>query len=366
MVKRFDYINLDRNVIDYTDKKVVIYGRSMTALYAYLELRNLRADILGFTDTWAKEGEVFAGQKVYSIDGLADIENLVIYIATNNVTFKREIMYTLEKYSMENAVLACRGVVYGAGEYDTVKMGELQKVNDSKIKYVMEHLGDRKSKETYKNLLNYRITNDRTMIEEVYENSHKQYFPVQEFLNHCENEVFIDAGGFDGGTTIDFLEWSNYQYKKVYILEADDTMYDICCEVVNINKLSNVEVIKKAAYSCEKQLYFDNSNFASGSGKIVEENENNNGGWVEAVSIDNLLEEATFIKMDIEGAEKEALIGAEATIRKCHPKLAISVYHKEDDLWEIPYYLMKKYPFYKFYLRQYTPITVETVLYATE
>lgn len=93
----------------------------------------------------------------------------------------------------------------------------------------------------------------------------------------------------------------------------------------------------------------------------------NGGVAIETISIDELLDgsEASYIKMDIEGAEYEALLGASKTIEKFRPKLAISIYHKEDDLWKLPYYLMKNYPFYRFYIRHYTDITTETVLYAT-
>ena len=89
---------------------------------------------------------------------------------------------------------------------------------------------------------------------------------------------------------------------------------------------------------------------------------------IETISIDEMLDgqRASYIKMDIEGAEMEALQGAHDTINKFRPKLAISVYHKEDDLWNIPYYLHEKYPWYKFYLRHYTTITTETILYAVE
>lgn len=68
--------------------------------------------------------------------------------------------------------------------------------------------------------------------------------------------------------------------------------------------------------------------------------------------------------MDIEGAELPALIGAEKTILSCKPKLAISIYHNEDDLWNIPYYIYQKYPWYQLFIRHYTKITTETILYA--
>jgi hypothetical protein len=66
--------------------------------------------------------------------------------------------------------------------------------------------------------------------------------------------------------------------------------------------------------------------------------------------------------MDIEGAELDALRGAEGIIERDHPRLAISVYHKPEDIWEIPHYILRRHPGYKLYLRQHAVFT-ETVCY---
>lgn len=72
----------------------------------------------------------------------------------------------------------------------------------------------------------------------------------------------------------------------------------------------------------------------------------------------------TYIKMDIEGAEREALWGAQKTIM-CHtPKLAVSVYHKPQDIWEIPAIILQYHPSYQLFLRYYTLFSEDTVLYA--
>jgi hypothetical protein len=72
-----------------------------------------------------------------------------------------------------------------------------------------------------------------------------------------------------------------------------------------------------------------------------------------------------FIKMDIEGSELEALKGAKNTIKNQKPRLAISVYHKPEDIFEIPLYLKELVPAYKFYLRHDCLVNLtETVLYA--
>jgi hypothetical protein len=93
---------------------------------------------------------------------------------------------------------------------------------------------------------------------------------------------------------------------------------------------------------------------------------NDNGKFqIDVDSIDNIVKDkVSFIKMDIEGAELEALRGAKNTILKYKPKLAISVYHKQDDLINIPQYILQLNEKYKLYLRHYGESTDETILYA--
>jgi hypothetical protein len=71
-----------------------------------------------------------------------------------------------------------------------------------------------------------------------------------------------------------------------------------------------------------------------------------------------------FIKMDIEGSELEALYGAANTISKNLPRLAISIYHKFEDIVDILSYVHELAPTYRFYIRQCSYIDGETVLYA--
>ena len=75
-------------------------------------------------------------------------------------------------------------------------------------------------------------------------------------------------------------------------------------------------------------------------------------------------EEVTFIKMDIEGAELKALKGAKNIILRDKPKLAISIYHKPEDIVEIPLFIKELVPEYKLYIRHYSNDSIETVLYA--
>lgn len=76
------------------------------------------------------------------------------------------------------------------------------------------------------------------------------------------------------------------------------------------------------------------------------------------------LPQVDFIKMDIEGAEQQALRGAEESIRRFKPDMAITVYHSLEDFWQIPQYLDSLNLGYVFYLRHFTIHAEETVLFA--
>lgn len=363
MVKTFHYVNLNNDYFSVAGKKIVIYGRAQTALRTYMELKGMSADVIGFTDSFANGNEMFAGLRVYSLNELRKIENLVIYIAITNEKYKRDVLYNIEKLDFINAEVVSRGVVYGSWEYDTIKLSKMIHDNNDKIMFIKSKLADEESGRIFNNLIEYRITNHRGLLESIYETSHKQYFPTDGIIKPVEGEIFIDAGGFDGLTTVDMAEWTKGKYAISYVFEADDFMYEICSEMLRLNNMQKVKVIKKAVYSHECKIKFDDSYNLSGSANVS----GNGNKEVDATSIDLEMksEDVSYIKMDIEGAEREALLGCKKTIERCRPKLAISIYHKDDDLWEIPYLLMKKYPFYRYYIRHYTPYTTETILYAT-
>ena len=73
----------------------------------------------------------------------------------------------------------------------------------------------------------------------------------------------------------------------------------------------------------------------------------------------------TFIKMDVEGYELASLRGAQKVIQKWKPKLAVCIYHRRQDLWEVQEYIASLVPSYRFYMRAYEDTTTELVLYAT-
>lgn len=188
-----------------------------------------------------------------------------------------------------------------------------------------------------------------------------QYFDLEAITPDEEGEYFVDAGCFNGDTTQQCYDWCAGNLKMAYAFEPDRRNYQVCYH--NLSKLGcEFELYESAVWSRRVTLKFQEDtgagwgSFVSGEGRIS----------IEEDSIDNKLKgrKATYIKMDVEGSELEALKGSIKTIRNYRPKLAISLYHKPEDVIEIPVFLEKMDLGYKYYLRHYQTRMEETVLYA--
>lgn len=186
-----------------------------------------------------------------------------------------------------------------------------------------------------------------------------QYF-APDFIVFEDEEVFIDAGCFDLETSLEMRKRCRH-LKKVYALEPDPDNYEICLEKKLQHEFNEVELLAAGAWSERTVLCFDATN--SGHSRI----DGDGTTSISAVPIDEIVDSSdkvTMIKLDIEGAELEALKGARETILRHKPKLAICIYHKPEDMIDIPLYIKELVPEYKLYVRHYTNTNDETVLYA--
>ncbi len=184
----------------------------------------------------------------------------------------------------------------------------------------------------------------------------KQYF---DYFDCEQQEVYVDAGAYDGSTVVDFLSWTK-GYKKIFVCEPLPHMYRMLCDKFRIEGIHDIAISECAVWDKDEKLSFCENREAScikSQGTVV----------VEGRTIDGLVgsEEVTYIKMDIEGSELRALKGAKNTILRCKPKLAICIYHKSYDVIELALYILSLVPEYKLGIRHYAANMCETVLYAS-
>jgi FkbM family methyltransferase len=198
-----------------------------------------------------------------------------------------------------------------------------------------------------------------------------------EIISLTDDEIFVDTGAFIGDTIQQFITFQseqtkNTRYKKIIALEPDSENFMKLENRIKENNWQNVFCYKNGAWNEQKNLTFSEG-LDCGS-TICVENCNTHTQVtsrvtvIEANTLDNIIGEdkATFIKMDIEGAELNAIQGCVSVLVRDKPKLVISVYHKKEDIYVIPLLLEQLVPSYHFYLRHYTDTAADTVLYAVQ
>ncbi len=189
--------------------------------------------------------------------------------------------------------------------------------------------------------------------------SDPQYF-LEDLMVWNKKECLVDCGAYTGDTVAEFLDKMPegvVEEYEVYAWEPDPVNFNVMVEKYK-NDHCIIPVLK-GAFSRKDKLYF-----AEGDGEASAISENGNV-IIDVDTIDNVLGEnkATFIKMDVEGSELEALRGARKQIMENKPRLAICVYHKKEDLITIPEYIHKLNPEYRFYLRTHSKMPTELVLF---
>jgi FkbM family methyltransferase len=196
---------------------------------------------------------------------------------------------------------------------------------------------------------------------DIYEDN--QYF-CKDIISFDQNSVFIDVGAYLGDSLKPFLEnTQNYCFKKAICFELNKSIYDKLCNIVeeyNENIKSRIEVINKGISDKEETI-----NYISTEGSSHIGSEGAEIGYLSTLDKCIADEMPTLIKMDIEGAELSALKGGSEIIKKFKPDLAICIYHKFQDVWEIPEYIKSLVPEYKIYFRHHSKTLIETVCYAT-
>lgn len=248
--------------------------------------------------------------------------------------------------------------------------------SDNDVQFIKEHivefetvydlLADNISKNIYSNLLNYRISKNEIWLEkmkDLIDDEADQYFDIDIFKSYKFDE-FVDGGGYDGDTLNNFYRHYPQWQGIYYCLEASRKIYIKLSEYVSkMYKGKKVIPMNYAIWHEKGKIYFDTSTYGDGGGSRISDQ----GEEVECNSLDNLLDGKNigFIKMDIEGAERNGLIGARKIIQRNNPILAICIYHKPEDFFDIPLLIqMIKPDEYDFYIRQYRYGQSETVLYA--
>lgn len=310
-----------------------------------------------------KDRRYYPGIEAEMLEGLKNKRKIVLFGSGMN---GRSVLHYLMAHGMtvacfadndknkwgtkvEGVEIICpRDLDYGS--VDAVVISPYEQVFVEAIRRQLLELGAREEI-----LLNYKDYCP-TMLE------WEQYFDPDIIKLH-EKEVFVDAGVLNLGTSLRFVEEcrkNHIQNFKIHAFEPDGASYRRCVDMLKNMPEVDLKLHNAGLWSEDTTLYF--TEMGNGASRVTQEK---TGSSIHTVSLDNCVSDTvTFIKMDIEGSELEALKGSREIIKRCRPKLAICVYHKKEDMVEIPTLIKELVPEYKLYVRHYSNDAGETVLYA--
>lgn len=303
-----------------------------------------------------------AENKIFEL--LEDSQKILIYGAG---AFGIRVLNLLEKYNIPvDSFIDSDSKKWGKSIHG-IEIKCPQKIKDNDIDVIIVSAGEQfYVDQIHKQIKEWGLS-ERTIIIDYkdyccIELEREQYFDP-DIIRYQENEVFIDAGVLDLGTSVRFIEECEKNHVKnfkIFAFEPDYESYQKCLGMKNIYSKYDLQLYNLGLWSESTIVYFD-----EGKGASSQITQRETTVSIRTVSLDEcILEKVTFIKMDIEGAELEALKGSKKTIKKYKPKLAICIYHKEEDLIEIPRFIKEIVPEYKLYIRHYSNTNAQTVLYA--
>lgn len=360
----FDY-NLEKKIKDeinnnlifqsQNSRQIIIFGAGRLGEVAYSQLCNskMSENIVAFCDN-EKMGKSVCGGRIPCLApcDILQFDNPFVLIA---VVHAKAIEKQLNDMEIDNM------------RYDKyVLLKNIQAVYKT-----YETLNDIISKETYLEILKYKLFRTGKLdCEKFYRLN--QYFCVKPFEQTSDSkEIFIDCGAYVGDTLEQFIWKRAGIFKKIYAFEPDENNFKALN--IRVNRLKSewrlddkIECIQCGiGEKCEEKFFKSDTQENFGLHFV---NDDDNCEKQNIVSLDAFFDKketrrVTFIKADIEGYERQMLLGARNIIEENLPKLAICIYHNPEDLYTIPLLIKSFSNRYKMDIRKHAYDDSEIVLY---
>lgn len=347
-----------------TSKYVMIYGAGAGGAYSKHLLSLVDVPVFAFLDANAETIKEHKGVNVYFPDNnvltAESKKSAFVIIGVGNPDAKIEIEQMLRSYGYSHIIsyieLFNEVFLMADNQLASTVKAEFYHENRIDIFKGLSCFEDQESQNIYCSFIKGHAMKMNDYF--VKPSKCEKYFPNNVEFDKGYNH-FIDCGATTGETYKNF-EKRGIIPEVLVMFEPDNINFSSLVKTM-CSKAVNTFLYPCAVYSKTEMMSFYQSG-TQGSAINISSND-----VVQCVAIDDILYnfEPTFIKMDIEGAEYEALIGAKSIISRSKPNLAICVYHAVNHIWDIPILLKKLNPEYKLFLKSGNIFGMNTVLYAT-
>ncbi|MCH5200172.1 MAG: FkbM family methyltransferase [Oscillospiraceae bacterium] len=332
-----------------TDKPIIMYGMGDGAekIMAVFGRLGIKPAAFMASDDFVR-GQSFLGYQVHKLSEIQEMYGDFVIVVCFGSSLP-PVMDRLYELDGQYELYAPDVPVAGEGLFDE----EYLEANADKLQKVKRLLADEQSRKVLEDIISYKLTGDIKLLKEC-------ETPTDEgwsLLNIGKQETYVDLGAYNGDTVDKFLRLTNKEFEHIYAVEPDSRSFN---RMVRRNYALGRGIfhpINAVAWNEDTTLQFRQSGGRSST--AMRENGSRYGRGrvvpVQAMRVDTLLEgkKATLLKLDVEGSEREALEGARETIAKYRPKLILSVYHRTEDLLELPLKIHDMHSGYRLYLRHH-------------
>lgn len=339
-------LKIDRDLWQYlaaTEKTVVMYGMGNGAdkILRVCESRGITVSDFFASDGFVR-GHSFHGKTVLSYSDVKakyGTENIIVLLSF--ASSLPEVIENILRIASECELYAPDVPVFGDNLFDI----DFYLANREKIEEVYSILSDDESRLIFEKVIEYKLTGRISPLEEAVSEKDEVY---RELIGAEKVRCAADLGAYNGDTVRELSEYSS-SLEKVYAFEPDRRNYKKLSLYAEAEERFIVEAINSAAWCEDTILEFDaggnrNSNI-SHTGKVAQ---------VSARKLDGVVsDKVDYIKYDVEGSEREAILGSLETIKKYSPALLVSVYHRSEDIFALPLLIKELAPDYRLYLRRY-------------
>ena len=328
-----------------TNKPILIYGMGNGAdkIISYFEEYGIKYQDVFASDGFVR-GHLYRDKRVISYTEACEKygnDFIIVLSFGSRLPDVMEIMHELDK---KHEFYAPDVPVYPGGLFNEAffdaHLNELYEARSL--------LFDEKSKEIFDNIIRFKLTGKLCYLKATEDNEENVN---KEILRCNDYKIYADLGAYNGDTVRSYLEYCP-NIKEIYAFEPD---------LRNFKKLSayaeNEERAKVYAYNYASHDKDEAVEFISSGNRNSSKSGTNSHKFktisIEARRLDSIINDVDFIKYDVEGAEYEAINGSKKLIVDKSCDLLVSMYHKSEDLYELPILVNKLNPNYKLYLRRF-------------
>ena len=344
--------------LKHSNKKLIIYGAGVYSyvLTNYLKAKGIKIFKKVVDESFIQSDNLFGIEVISINDILEDIDDYNIVIGFTNYP---QAIKKLKKYGFKNIFVI--DVPNFLNIPQTFMDYSFVSENKEDFEKAYNFFEDELSKRTFIGAINTKLSGDLSHIFNNTKIDHL-YFTKKNFTKK-KNEILLDVGGFTGDTVKDFHYITNGNYSHIISLEPFPNIFHELKKTINTLQINDrCTPVQIGAWNKKDILSFNNTEMDIDSKIELHGNSKINVNTIDSILSDINLS-ITYMKLDINGAEYNALKGASETISKKRPFIAVKM-HVKEDFFRLPILLKKIAPKIKLKLRQRNYMSMMLVLYA--